>query len=322
VPGGDDAHLQPEVIGAWVRGEQREGRRILRHLLGCGRCAGVACDLLAETERAEGARNLARDAEGAPYRDLWQRLDDRLARDEAYLRRARQEAAALVSELLDRPVPGQAAAAEPRFQTWAVAEHLLELAAGAATDPARAVPLAELATAITRRLSPAEHPPSLLQDVHAEALVRLGEARRLAGDLRQAAESLRLADETAGTEAWSARGEFCRVLARLRQDQGRTDEALALFTRAADLLEDLGRPGQAVEALAEAGSLDLSLWRIEEAAAAFDAAVALCSAVAGPDAIRALEAAAWSLERQGRTAAARQLLDHGSQHLGESGPRG
>ena len=312
-------HPSPEVIAEWLRAQGPGGRPLLHHLLGCTACAETAAALLAEAERAQAERNLERDRTAEAYRGLWERLDDRFAADEEEIRQHRLAAEPLVAELLGRPASERAGflAAERRLQTWAVAERLLELAAEEpASGPARALALAELAADIANRLDPAEHSPGLLRELNAEAAMRLGEARRLVGRLEEADADLRRAQEIAGVEPWGARGELCRLLARLRQDQERTDEALALFGRAADLLEDGGRTAEAIEARAEEGTLDLALWRVEEAAAAFDTAAALCLGPGAGDPVIAIEEAAWSLARQGRSAAAGQLIEQARQHLG------
>jgi hypothetical protein len=314
----DEAHPGVDAIAAWLRGQAPGGRPVLHHLLGCAACAGTAVSLLAEADRAQGERNLERDRAVEAYRGLWARLDERLAADQEGVRREQAAAEGPVAELLALPPAERPARlrAEPRLGTWAVAERLLRLAAEApAADPAGALALAELAAEAAGRLAPDRHSPGLLRELGAEAHLRLGEARRLAGRLDEAEAELRRADAAAGPDPWSARGEFCRALARLRQDQGRTDEALALFGRASDLLEDAGRTGEAIAARAEEGTLDLDLWRIEEAAAAFDTVAALCLGPGVADPVDLLDEAAGSLARQGRTAAGRQLIEQARQHV-------
>jgi len=311
-------HPSREVIAAWLRAQGPGERPLLHHLLGCTHCAGTAAALLAEADRAHGERNLARDRAVEAYRGLWTRLDERVTADDEELRRGRAEAERRVAELLALPPAERPARLreEPRLGTWHVAERLLRCAADhPAADPAGAFALAELATEAVARLDREAHSAGLMRELEAEAHLRFGEARRLAGRLDEASSDLRQADETAGPDPWIARGDFCRALARLRQDQGRTDEALALFGRASDLLEDAGRTGEAVAARAEEGTLDLDLWRVEEAAAAFDTVAALCLGPGVGDPVALIEAAAGSLGRQGRTAAGRQLLEQTRQHL-------
>lgn len=314
-------HPSREVIAAWLRAQGPGGRPLLHHVLGCAHCAETTAALVAEADRALGERNLARDRAVEAYRGLWTRLDERITPDVEDLRRGRAEAERQVAELLARPPAERLALLrrEPRLGTWQVAERLLRCAADApAADPASALALAELAAEAVARLDREAHSEGLLRELEAEAHLRLAEARRIGGgldDLDRADAHLRQAHEIAGPDPWPERGEFCRTLARLRQDQGRSDEALALFGRASDLLEDSGRTGEAIAARAEEGTLDLDLWRVEEAAAAFDTVAALCLGPGVGDPVALIEAAAGSLARHGRTEVGLHLLEQSRQNL-------
>ncbi|HTQ80816.1 MAG TPA: tetratricopeptide repeat protein, partial [Thermoanaerobaculia bacterium] len=124
---------------------------------------------------------------------------------------------------------------EPRFQALKLCE-LLEDRSRAAWfhDPARAVELARLAVAIAIRLHPDHYGARIVEDARAQAWAYLGNAYRIASDLRRAEEALRTArahhrrgDEDAFTEA-----QILSFTASLRNSQGRYEEAAALLDRA------------------------------------------------------------------------------------------
>jgi tetratricopeptide (TPR) repeat protein len=118
-----------------------------------------------------------------------------------------------------------------RFQTWGLYECLRERAqALLEREPGAALQSAELALVTAQSLSPARYGEERVHDFHAEALIALAQARRVAGDL-----------EGAGTALDQARS-------MLAMGTGDLLEKAELESARAALLRDLGRPEEAEEA--------------------------------------------------------------------------
>lgn len=144
---------------------------------------------------------------------------------------------ALAEELLAAPEPRrrQLIQSEARFQALKLCEVLEERSREAwFHDPVRAVELARLAVAIAIRLNPEHYGLRIVEDARAHAWAYLGNAYRIASDLRRAEDALRTArehhrrgDEDAFTEA-----QILSFTASLRNSQGRYEEAATLLDRA------------------------------------------------------------------------------------------
>src|SRR5262249_33334932 len=138
----------------------------------------------------------------ASYRDLFERVAERGRRREREVAAERAEAPRLVARLLRAPAGMRPALAqaEPRLATTAVVEILLERSAGgelprgkaqaaspaaspSASPSASDIELAELALATAQRLDPLRCGAAVGRDLLLRAWIRLGEARRRAGDL-------------------------------------------------------------------------------------------------------------------------------------------
>jgi len=118
-----------------------------------------------------------------------------------------------------------------RFQTWGLYECLRERSqALLEREPGAALQSAELALVTAQSLSPARYGEERVHDFHAEALIALAQARRVAGDL-----------EGAGTALDQA-----RVV--IAMGTGDLLEKAELESARAALLRDLGRPEEAEEA--------------------------------------------------------------------------
>jgi tetratricopeptide (TPR) repeat protein len=133
-----------------------------------------------------------------------------------------------------------------------------------------------LALSIAEHLAEGQHASRSVGDLKTAAHCEVADVLRLQGDLKAADAQLLLAAEHLRHSIDTIeRATFCHLLARLRKDQGRSDEALALLERAASLYEDLGNlPAQAA-ALLEMGRLNLELLDPQHALAAFEAAATL-----------------------------------------------
>jgi len=99
------------------------------------------------------------------------------------------------------------------------------------SDPARAVQLAELAVAVAERLDDVHYGTLLAEDTRASAWAHLGNAFRIAANLRQAEEALQTAEEhqlRSGEDAYTG-ALILSFKASLRNTQGRYDEAARLL---------------------------------------------------------------------------------------------
>jgi tetratricopeptide (TPR) repeat protein len=143
-------------------------------------------------------------------------------------------AAALLDELLAEPGPDRRRLIEtqPRFQALKLCELLLARSREAwFTDAAASVELAELAVSLSDRLDVGHYGKGLVEDTRARAWAHLGNARRIASDLRQAEEALHTAEEhlLQGDEDSYTAVEILSFKASLRNTQGRFEEAAALL---------------------------------------------------------------------------------------------
>jgi tetratricopeptide (TPR) repeat protein len=147
-------------------------------------------------------------------------------------------AAALIGELLAKTGPERSAMVQTetvRLHGFALC-NLLETRSREAwfTDPARAVQLAELAVEVSDRLDTNHYGVALVEDARALAWAYLGNASRIASDLRRAEEALQRAEEhfRLGDEDELTGAQILSFLASLRNTQGRFDEAARLLDRA------------------------------------------------------------------------------------------
>jgi tetratricopeptide (TPR) repeat protein len=159
----------------------------------------------------------------------------------------------------------------------ALAARLLpdELAAG--ENPDLTEKRAHLVLAIGARLERTEARSGDAAECGGRAWSALGEVARLRGDRGSAEMAFGMAAAALDPTEWvtGERALFCRLLARLRMDQGRLDEALALLERAAGLYLARRQHDELGETLAEKGRLLLEELEIDAAALALQAAVRL-----------------------------------------------
>jgi tetratricopeptide (TPR) repeat protein len=163
------------------------------------------------------------------------------SQDRAERRRADDLVAAL--EALPEPERRAALEGDPRYATWALAELLSErsLAAGP-EDPERSRGLARLAVAAAERVPAGAESEALRADLLGLAWAQLGNAERVASDLRAAEAAFAAADRhlAAGTGDPLPRARLLSLLASLRSDQSRFDDAVELAHRAARLYRRAG----------------------------------------------------------------------------------
>lgn len=197
------------------------------------------------------------------------------------LAKSRAEASALLEKLERFDFPKQRGLIRDteRFRSWGLCELLCERSVAVApADAARAVEYAELAVMVSsllREWQPAEE--AWLAELRAYAWAHLGNARRVLGELRSAADAFRTADGwwLAG-EKWAgdALGYGSRIMdlkASLRIAERRFPEALALLDQALGEGTSPTVRGRILlkkaKALEESGELESSIAALNEASA-------------------------------------------------------
>ncbi|HVT17217.1 MAG TPA: hypothetical protein VHQ90_13685 [Thermoanaerobaculia bacterium] len=183
-------------------------------------------------------------------------------RQDARQRSDRKQAGRLYDELISLPEAAWATAVEQeRFSSPGLADLLLATSAETVgRDAARAEKLAALALDIAGGVNGDRYGGSLVRRLHARCLCGLGEARRRQGDSAAAERAFEVARSRLGDEPMDIeeRALACRLLARLRAERERLDEAFGLLERAATLYAGLARFRELGEALGELGLLYLS----------------------------------------------------------------
>jgi tetratricopeptide (TPR) repeat protein len=170
------------------------------------------------------------------YEAAFERATDRASRQLCDLLGEAETSPALLAELLDLPPATRVERArnDSRFQNLKLCELLQAQARRVWTDdPVAAVQLAHLAVEIAGRFDSARFGCSLTEDSKAVAWAYLGNAYRVASDLRRAEEALRIAQEhhhLAGEDAFTE-AEILGFTASLRKAQGRFEEAAQLLDR-------------------------------------------------------------------------------------------
>src|ERR1700753_3761302 len=165
----------------------------------------------------------------------------------------RREAIELVQELRTAPDSWGTAGSDLRYASPEVVWQLLEPAKD--EEPTCALRIIALAEEIVHNLSAVLPPPptSLCQQLAVE--VRCARAENLidSGFHTAASKELRSAAAALAPDLGHGRAIYCRVLARLRREQKRWDEAIALADRAVSLLDDFGSTFEAAQAQIEQG---------------------------------------------------------------------
>jgi hypothetical protein len=232
----------------------------------------------------EDAEPAAREPRPEPdvYAPTLERAIAAAAALEAEDRAERDAAAALLAALEALPPEARRRAVEddPRHHTWALAELLRERSfAEVVENPERSLELARLAVAVAGRIHAEAESEALAADLRALAAAQLGNAERVAGDLRAAEAALGAAREQLdrGTGDPLPQARVTSFLASLRSDQSRFDEAVELARRAASLYRRAGDDhgvGRTMIQLATLHAyrdeLDLACRRLDEALVRLD----------------------------------------------------
>ncbi|HSK81365.1 MAG TPA: tetratricopeptide repeat protein [Thermoanaerobaculia bacterium] len=151
----------------------------------------------------------------------------------------------LLAELVDRPRSERISLlrSDRRLQTSAVLRSLIERSLEQAIlDPVLEEDLARLALDLARIVAAEGSAPPPLEDLQARAWASVGNARRLRFDFTGADEAFEKAFSylRRGAAEPESRALVLHLLASLRRDQRRFDDALRLLEQAMGLLEEAG----------------------------------------------------------------------------------
>lgn len=168
-----------------------------------------------------------------------ERAGDRLEE----IHREIESAAGLLEELAATPAPErpERIRTEVRFHAFKLCDLLLKRSRESwFRDPARAVELAKLAVEIADWLDAGYYGESLVEDERATAWAHLGNAYRIASDLRSAEEALLRAEEhhkRSGEDVLTG-AQILSFLASLRTSQGRFEEAVEILNQAVSVYRE------------------------------------------------------------------------------------
>jgi tetratricopeptide (TPR) repeat protein len=174
------------------------------------------------------------------YQQVWANLTARAPELQRVAKGRRQSAEQLKAELLASPPKVWLARirGEERFRSPDLFDLLVEECHGALPfEPHRAQDFARVAVDLGRLLSAQVAQDPALEETLCRALCLGSHADRLLGEHRKA-DSL-LVRAAFFTSDPAARGFYCRALGLLRWDQGRTEEAAALFHQASRRYREL-----------------------------------------------------------------------------------
>lgn len=275
---GEPGHLTPEGLERLKRGEMgpEEARRLLLHLLaGCSSCRAALAPPCPQGEAPPEDRYALpmRRAIATACQAAEQLGDQRWRALEDYLTLV--EGGTLAPRAGDRAPQGW----------WGWCEVLTEaVAQNQAEDPAARVDLAEIAAFLADEMPPGPYPPEALADLRARAWGELANALRAADDLKGAetalSEALRQLELGTGDPLLIARG--FDVAGSLFLDLRRFKEALSSLEVAAELYYQHGEPHRAGRVLLKRGETLRQAGELEDAIAAFDAALGLLEAAQEP----------------------------------------
>ncbi|HTQ78626.1 MAG TPA: tetratricopeptide repeat protein [Thermoanaerobaculia bacterium] len=277
-------HPQPDSARRLAACLSDDEKKMIRHALSCPTCSDTLLGLLENRKDTHAlARVLAWPGREAAT-DYATAIDEVIVRCHSRLSAIAQEQAeapALAAELLRHPPSRREVLISngDRFVSLAVVDQLLrasrELGHG---DPQSGEAVAVTALALTDRLSQESVvAPSLLADTRARCHLAIGNARRIATDLRGSDEAIATAEDLLrdGTHDRLERARLYQYKASLRCSQRRFTEAASLLDRAiaiyrqseerhqageaivarAFVEREMGFPERAIQLLREAGRL-------------------------------------------------------------------
>ena len=234
-----EAHLAIEDIPPLVAQLLQTGTAASHlHVLRCSSCRAAVLDSLPSAAGREDV-----------YEEVLDRVEAAASGLVHQVLQEQREAPALWDELKGLSVADrrERIATSSRYHTMALAE-LLE----AQGEAARRRDLAQSEESLLLALGIADHLPApagrrmAADDLRARLHTGLGETWRRAGSLDMAEEAFfQVPRFLRALPVLDSNARFCWLLGRLRMDQGRRDEAEALYRRAAALYGELGEPESA-----------------------------------------------------------------------------
>jgi tetratricopeptide (TPR) repeat protein len=242
-------HPDEKNLEKFSRGRlsRRENLKVSWHLFNCAACRD-------EVERLGGGQLLTHLFEGLQPLDIADNpsYDQAFSYGQSTLEvrgeardRDRARAPKLYTELLRHPVSRQRALIQRtwRFKNYVFGEYLLEQSQLQVLDePGRAEDLADLALRVAEQLEGSHYGPALVADLKARAWAHVGNARRVASDLRSADEAFAEAQRCAaqGTDDVLLQARLAALTGSLRREQRNFAEAHELFDRALEIYREAG----------------------------------------------------------------------------------
>lgn len=278
-------HPKPSVLRVFLQSLTVADAGLMLHLLECPRCSRQSWSVLTPRPvRRRPGEPRPPEPEPATYERAFARMIERAEGATAQVEEERRRAAPLAAELLALPRDERPARfdADPRFRTIFVAWRLLERS-WREDDTAEAESMGRLAAAIAERLAGSGPGKAVEAGLAIGAWCAVGEACRRSGRLEEAEDALgRAVPHLEESIDPSENAEYCHWLARLRRDQRRFDEAMALLERAATLLGAAGQTRDQALALADLAAVHLEQEDLDSAVAALDRVLALGPAAVDP----------------------------------------
>lgn len=278
-------HPKPSVLRIFLQTLTVADAGLVLHLLECPRCSRQGWgSLTPRPVRRRPGEPRPSGPEAALYENAFARLAERSGGATAQVEEGRRKAEPLIAELLALPREERHARFDEhrRYRTFFVAWGLLERS-WQAEDAAEAESLGRLAAAVAERLDGNGPSPATEAGLAIGAWCAVGEACRRLGRLEAAEDAfVRAVPHLEKSIDPSENAEYCRWLARLRRDQRRFDEALALLERAATLLGGAGQTRDQALALADCASVHLDQEDVDSAVMTLDRVLALGPAAVDP----------------------------------------
>lgn len=255
-----DEHPSRDALERFILGQlsPAEMREISSHLLtGCEPCRAKTAGLWDPEEEPDalldaeaphrGEMGEMEESEGSEYDEAIERAFLHASAREQEIERQRAAAAGRLEELLRHPPARRRLLVfnSVRFHDRVVCDLLLEKSrATGLDDPSTALDLARLALEIVSRLTAeAAGGPELFEGLRARAWAQLGNALRVGGDLASADAALATAEALLGERRVGLldAAQVLDLLASLRKDQRRFNEAILLLDRVAGIYRRLGQ---------------------------------------------------------------------------------
>ncbi len=278
------SHPDPSVLRIFLRTLSVADAGLVLHLLECPRCSRKSWSTLTPRPLRRRPGEPPAQLPETLYESVFARMAERMGSAATQVEEGRRKAEPLAAELLALPREERRAHFDQhrRYRTFFVAWELLEQSCRM-EDPVESESLGRLAAAAAEKLDGHGPAAGMETDLAIGAWCAIGEACRRQGLLEAAEEAFLRAVphlEKSIDPAESAR--YCRRLARLRRDQRRIDEAMALLERAVTLAGSAGQTRDQALTLADLAAIHLDLEDLDSTVATLDRALALGPAAVDP----------------------------------------